>query len=136
MAGKILRADIEWRKEQQFHGSSGGRAVELDGDARAGLSPMELLLFSLAGCMGIDVVHILEKMRTRPESVKAFVEGTRAESEPRRFVRIKLKFEIRGTNVQDADIEKAIRLSLEKYCSVYHTLRNDLEIETSYSRAS
>jgi putative redox protein len=136
MAGKILSAEIEWRKEQQFHGISGERAVELDGKALAGLSPMELLLFSLAGCMGIDVVHILGKMRTPPESIKAYVEGTRAESEPRRFVRITLKFEIRGTNVKGGDIERAIRLSREKYCSVYHTLRNDIEIETSYSLAS
>jgi putative redox protein len=135
MAGTILSGEIEWRREQQFHGTAGEHGLELDGNARVGFSPMELLLFSLAGCMAMDIVHILRKMRTSPEAMRTLVEGTRSESEPRRFLRITLRFELLGENLKPADIERAICLSREKYCSVYHTLRSDLEIETSYTLA-
>jgi putative redox protein len=133
MAGKVMQAELNWREGLRFQATLGNRQVELDGNAQAGCSPMEMLMLSLAGCMAIDVVHILAKMRTEVHSLRASIEGARAETEPRRFTRLALRFEVGGQALKDADVERAIRLSREKYCSVFHTLRSDLTIETTYS---
>jgi putative redox protein len=132
MAGQVMAGRLEWKEGLRFAGSVGHRSVELDGNAQAGCSPMEMLLLSLAGCMAIDVIHILGKMRAGVKSLKASVEGVRAQSEPRRFTRIALGFEVGGSDVKDADVERAIKLSREKYCSVVHSLRSDISIETTY----
>jgi putative redox protein len=133
MAPSAMQAKIEWSGELQFHGDMGGRHIELNGDARAGCSPMELLMISLAGCMAIDVVHILGKMRAGLKSVTARVEGTRAETEPRRFTKLNLRFDVGGSELAASQVERAIALSKEKYCSVYHSLRTDIEITTTFA---
>ncbi len=114
-------------------GDAGGRQVEIDGDAQAGCSPMELLTFSLAGCMAADIVHILGRMRAGLKSVDARIEGTRAETEPKRFTRLNLHFDLGGSGINAPQVERAIALSREKYCSVYHSLKSDIEINISFS---
>ena len=133
MGVSTMQAKIEWRGGLQFHGDVGGRQIELDGDARAGCSPMELLMLSLAGCMAIDVVHILHKMRADLKSVAARVEGTRAETDPRRFTKLNLHFDIAGSEISAAQVERAIALSKEKYCSVFHSLKSDIEIVITFA---
>lgn len=97
---------------------------------------MELLLLSLAGCMAIDVRMILEKSRVEVTSLGVRIEGERAEDEPRRFVRIQMAFDLEGPTPEDEHrVARAIQLSEDKYCSVHHTLRPDLEVTTSYSLA-
>ncbi len=97
---------------------------------------MELLAFGLAGCMAVDVVHILGKMRAGLAALRVSVEGTRAEVEPRRFTRIVLRMELAGKELRPSDIDLALSLSREKYCSVYHSLRTDIELDVSYSIVS
>ncbi len=126
------KAVLEWKGELLFRGAVEGRELLLDGARKAGCSPMESLMLSLAGCMAIDVVHILGKMRAGPKSVRVEIEGERAETEPKRFTRLRLRFNIGGENITPAEIERAISLSREKYCSVYHSLRTDIEVDTSY----
>ena len=126
------KAVLDWKGELLFQGQVDGRELKLDGNRKAGCSPMEALMLSLAGCMAIDVVHILGKMRAAPKSVRVHIEGERAATEPKRFARLKLRFEIAGEKINPADVERALSLSREKYCSVYHSLRPDIELDTSY----
>ncbi len=126
------KAALEWKGELLFRGSAEGRELMLDGSRKAGCSPMESLMLSLAGCMAIDLVHILSKMRSEPKSLRVEIEGERAATEPKRFTRLRLRFDIGGDKITPAEVERAISLSREKYCSVFHSLRNDIEVETSY----
>ncbi len=129
----MVQGLIKWEGDLRFGGESDGRQVSLDGDAHTGCTPMELLLFSLAGCMAIDIVHILGRMRGDLRTVTARIEGTRAESEPRRFTDIRLHFDVSGPGISAAQVERALSLSKEKYCSVYHSLRTDISIVITHA---
>lgn len=109
--------------------------IRLDGGSKVGPSPTELLLLSVAGCMAIDVRLILEKSRVPLESLEVDTLGTRAETDPRRFTHIRMTFRVKGPRDEDeAKMARAIQLSRDKYCSVFHTLRPDLPIETVIER--
>ena len=124
------RVELAWRSGQRFDATdASGSSSTLDGDTENGFSPTEALLSSLGACMGIDVVIILEKMRAGLEGLSITVEGERMAEPPRYFHRLRLQFKIRGDVPRDK-AERAVKLSLEKYCSVFHTLRNDIDIDT------
>lgn len=84
---------------------------------------METLLIALGGCTGADVVGILEKMRAPLEGLTITVTGERAETHPKVFTRIHLRYEVRGKGLTPRQVERAVRLSQEKYCSVAAMLR-------------
>ena len=127
------KGTLDWKSELLFVGAVDGRELKLDGNRKEACSPMEALMHCLAGCMAIDLVHILGKMRSAPKSLRVQVEGERAETaQPKRFARMKLRFEIGGEGIKPADVERALELSREKYCSVFHSLRQDMELDTSY----
>jgi putative redox protein len=133
MSEQPMRAEISWNGGLQFTADAGGLLTRMDGEGRAGSSPMELLLEALAGCMAIDLVHILGRMRSEVKSLRARIEGLRAESPPRRFTALSLHFDIAGENVAPADVERAIKLSRETYCSVFASLRSDIHLNTTYT---
>jgi len=110
--------------------TSEGRELTLDGETKAGFSPTQALIASVGACMGIDVVLILQRMREGLEALAVEVEGERVEDPPRYFREIEIRFVIDG-NVSRERAEHAIQLSLDRYCSVFHTLRKDLTIRTS-----
>ncbi len=119
---------MRWVEDEAFEilePSHGGKL--LDGNRQAGLSPMESLLASLGGCMGIDVVMILRKMRCELESMQIRVLGQRNDHPPRYFNQLELEFVIRG-QLTEKQANRAIDLSFEKYCSVFHSLRSDIQI--------
>jgi putative redox protein len=126
---------LTWDADLRFTGSTPAGDIIVDGDSTAGPSPMDLLALSLAGCMAIDVVDIITKGRHPLTDLEARIVGERAEAAPRRYVRITLQFLV-GGDVPPAAIERAIALSREKYCSVWHSLRPDIELLTSYEVAS
>lgn len=126
------KARLGWEGELLFQGKINGRDLWLDGNRKSACSPMESLMLSLAGCMAIDVVHILGRMRAELKSLHVEIDGDRATTEPKHFTRLRLAFEIAGENIRPADVERAIALSRGKYCSVYHSLRPDIELDTSY----
>jgi putative redox protein len=126
---------LTWDAGLRFTGSTRAGDIIVDGDSTAGPSPMDLLAVSLAGCMAIDVVEILSKGRHPLKNLEARVVGERAATPPRHYVRITLQFLV-GGDVPPAAIERAIALSREKYCSVWHSLRRDIELLTSYEVAS
>ena len=120
-------ATLDWTRDLVFAGGApGGAAITVDGDGVAGPSPVVLLLIAAAACSGADVVSILAKMRVPPTSCRVEVTGTRREADPRRFLAIHLVFRLAGDGLDRARAERAIALSLEKYCSVVHTLAPDV----------
>ena len=130
------RVELAWVSGQRFDTTdASGSSLTLDGNTESGFSPTEALLLSLGACMGIDVVIILEKMRLGLKGLKGLeglsitVEGERVAEPPRYFHRMRLRFRIRGDVPRDK-AERAVKLSFEKYCSVFHTLRNDIDIDT------
>lgn len=130
MASKSVT--LAWTGEgERFEGGKpGGVAVTIDGDGVAGPSPMDALLLSLAGCMGIDVLMILEKSRVPIEALEVSVEGDRRDEPPRRYTALRLEYRVRGPREQDqAKLDRAVALSKDKYCSVLHTLRPDVDLD-------
>ncbi len=119
----------EWLADSRFRiESSLGVEAVFDGDREAGLSPMENLLGSLATCMGIDVVTILQKMRTDLRGLKISITGERNPQPPKFYRKIDFAFTVTGDIPQDK-VERALSLSFDKYCSVLHTLRKDLVVD-------
>jgi putative redox protein len=122
--------DLAWNGDLRFTASHGPRAWVLDGRNEAGPSPMVALGSALAGCMAIDVVHILTRGRFEVRSCETRLTGRRADNEPRRFVAVDLAFSL-DTNAPRSQIDRAIALSRDKYCSVWQSLRQDIELTTS-----
>ena len=127
----LIHAELVWAGDLKFGATSGASAIVLDGDGVAGPSPMQALGEALAGCMAIDVVLILQKGRHPLKGLRVSCTGQRAPSPPKRFTRLLMIFHVTG-DVPAAAVERAIALSRETYCSVFHTLRPDLEVTTSF----
>lgn len=107
-----------------------GVPVTVDGDSEAGPSPTESLLIGLGACMGADVVDILTKMRVPFSGLTLHVEGDRRADPPRRYTAIRLTYLVDGVpEAASGKLERAVELSRDKYCSVLHTLRPDLDLE-------
>jgi putative redox protein len=123
--------ELTWQGATRFSTRLGGFDLALDGEREAGFSPVQLLTASLAACMAMDVASILEKGRTRLEALAARLEAERRQTHPRRLVRVRLHFTVTG-EVAPSRVERAIALSRETYCSVWHSLRPDLTFETSF----
>ena len=124
-------AELIWSEELRFGATSGDIATVVDGDSVAGPSPVQMLFIALAGCMSIDIVDILRKGRHTLTAFRASATAERAPDPPRRVVAASLQFHVRG-DLPPAAVERAIALSREKYCSVWHSLRPDIELTTAY----
>ncbi|SHK19596.1 OsmC family protein [Thermocrinis minervae] len=98
-----------------------------------GHRPMELLLVSLAGCSGVDVSIILKKKRQEVKDIRIDVLGLRRDEHPRYYEKIEIHYTIVGKNINPKAVEDAIKLSLEKYCSVHAMLKEKAHISYSYS---
>ena len=123
---------LVWEHDLVLSGRAGDRPISLDSDSGEAPSPMQALAAALAGCMAIDVIHILKKGRHDLRGVKADLAGHRAPEVPRRFTRIELKYTING-DIEDEAVARAIQLSREKYCSVWQSMRQDIEFHVSFS---
>ena len=114
----MIQASVKWDQQARFEGNaSSGHAVMVDGDSKAGSSPMELVLIALCGCTAYDVVSILQKKREPFTSVEVSAQGEKAPEPPRVYTEIKLVYRVTG-KVSRKSVEDAVRLSEEKYCSV------------------
>ena len=120
-------AELIWADHLRFGATSGPNAVVIDGDGAAGPSPLQLAAFGLAGCMSADVVSILQKGRHPLSGLRATFTGERAPDPPRRFVRITLHFHVTGAVPPEA-VARAVALSRQTYCSVWHSMRQDIEL--------
>lgn len=130
MSEESKRVTLTWTEGMRFEARTGqGAVTSIDGEGELSPSPMQLLLGSLGGCAGIDVVEILRKGRHRLEALEVEVLGRRRADAPRRYEAVRLTFRIAG-DVPRKAAERAVELSLGRYCSVYHTLDEGLEVET------
>lgn len=126
-----VSGELLWDADLRFGATSGSIAMVIDGDSTAGPSPVQMLALSLAGCMSIDIVDILRKGRHPFTGFRATVTGERAPEPPRRLLAVQLNFHVHGV-VPDPVVERALALSREKYCSVWHSLRQDIALTTAY----
>ena len=121
--------ELTWRGGMRFEGGvPGGPPVMTDADVVEGPGPMHQLLLAVASCSGADVVSILEKMRVTLGDFRMEVRGTRRAEIPRRYVDIHLTYHISGEGIDEAKARRAIDLSIERYCSVMHSLAPDIPI--------
>jgi putative redox protein len=108
--------------------------VPLESDpASVGLGPMEVLLAAVGSCTAVDVQDIMKKKRTPLSSYHIEIEGIRAETIPKRYIKIIMRHIGQGENVSQEAFQKAVQLSFEKYCSVASSLRQDIEFELKAS---
>jgi putative redox protein len=131
------KLSLRWTgSDREYLGTNGmGPEIIVDGRSAAGPSPMALLLYSLAGCMAIDVQHVLGASRVPMTGLEVDVEGERAADPPRFYTKIRMDFRVEGPeDAHQAKLDRALALSKEKYCSVLHSLRPDMDIEIRVRR--
>jgi len=131
MSKPPMTVSLIWTGDLRFAGTAGPVSLTLDSKGAEGPSPMQALALALAGCMAMDVVDILKKGRHALAGFEASLTGERAEEPPRRFERLTLHYTIRG-DVPLAAIERAVQLSREKYCSVWHSMRQEVDFTITF----
>jgi putative redox protein len=129
----VNRGWVTWDKDLIFLGRT-PRGYELDFDAQAqwGCIPTESLLLSVAGCMAIDCVSFLQKMKAVITKFKIDIAGERNATPPQYYKKIEMTIHISGENITPKKMDRVVSLSQGKYCSVYHSLRKDLEVKVDY----
>ncbi|OGW57124.1 MAG: hypothetical protein A2Z09_00255, partial [Nitrospirae bacterium RBG_16_43_8] len=130
----VNKGALTWEKELIFHGrTQRGEEVDYDAQFQWGCSPTETLLMSVAGCLAIDVVSFLQKMRAEITSFKIDYSGERNLTPPQYYKTMEMVINISGKNITPKKMDRAISLSQEKYCSVYHSLRKDIKVDVKYN---
>lgn len=128
-----MTASLEWQRDLFFTATTlRGYDLDFDADIQMGCMPLEGLLMSLAGCMAIDVVAILKKMRCEIEAFRMEIEGRRNPTPPQRLRGVVMTLHIKGADVTEEKVARAVKLSQETYCSVRHSLREDVSVETKF----
>ena len=129
MAQETKHIVMNWRHDMVFEGGAPDGAVAVvDGTNETAPGPMLQLLMALAGCAGSDIVTMLPKMDVELTTFRMEVQGLRNEAYPKRYLTIHMDFHLAGKNLDEAKARRSIDLSLEKYCSVTHTLKLDAPI--------
>ena len=133
-----MKARVQWLDGRAFVGESGsGHAVVMDGAPESGgrnigIRPMEMLLLGLGGCTAFDIVMILERMREKVTALDIALEAERAETDPKVFTHVKLIYKLKGHKLKPANVERAVNLSAEKYCSATAIIGKTAKIEHSW----
>lgn len=111
-----------------------GRTVKLDSSTQMNqaFTPMELFLTALAGCTAMDVQWIMDKQRQKVDKFEVSAKGTRRDEDPMYYEKVELEYTIAGPNIKKDAVERAIRLSQEKYCSVRAMLNHSVKVHTTY----
>ena len=129
----VVKTTLTWERDLVFIGTTPqGYEIEFDAQAQWGCKPTESLLLSLAGCIGIDVVTILTKMRITLASFRIEISGERNPTPPQYYKAVEVVLLIAGKNLDSGKVERAIALSKNKYCSVYNSLRPDMALNVRY----
>ncbi len=129
---------MKWAGGLKFEGTGAfGHRIVTDGARKAGgeeagFKPTELLLFSLAGCAGIDIVRIMEKQRQQLTSLEIEVTAHQNDNYPKPFHTIEVKYIAQGKNLDPNKLARAIELSEEKYCVVSQTFRERAKVTSSF----
>jgi putative redox protein len=128
--GPTLDVELTWERDLVFHARTGAATLTVDGNSREAVSPVQALAVALASCMASDLVLILTRGRQPLAGLSARLHAQRAAEDPRRLLRVELTFAVDG-GVPADKVQRAIDLSREKYCSVWHSLRPDIEFVVS-----
>jgi putative redox protein len=123
-----MKTVTTWKSGHRFDSAQDDQHISLDGAREEGVSPKALLLSGLAGCSGVDVVDILEKMRVPFAGLVIDAEADQTEEHPRVFTDINLTYRLQTDPANEPKVRKAIELSLEKYCGVAAMLRKNSPI--------
>lgn len=127
-----MKATVSWQQALTFSGQTeSGYQQTMDGNGEA-ISPMESVLLAVGACSSIDVVDILKKRRLTVHNCECDLTADRAEQPPRVFTAIHAHYKVKGDNLSDKDVDRAVALSAEKYCSVMLMLKGNVNITTSY----
>jgi putative redox protein len=129
-----VEAELRWEGGSVLSCRAGDVAATIDWDSRTAVSPVQALVLALAACMAADVVLILEKGRHPLRGLGVTVRADRAATPPRRLLRADIAFAVRGDVTADK-VARAIDLSRETYCSVWHSLARDIDLTTSFAVA-
>lgn len=130
-----MKAKITWMNHRTFVAESGsGHAIVIDGapengGRNLGVRPMEMMLMGLGGCTAFDVVMILEKSREKVTACEVSLESERATEDPKVFTKVKMTYRLKGENLKPAAVERAIKLSADKYCSASKMFEKTATIE-------
>ena len=133
-----MNVRVKWLDHMSFVGESGsGHSVVMDGapedgGRNLGVRPMEMVLLGLGGCATFDVVLILKRARQQVEDCQVLIEAERAGEIPKVFTKINIIFQVKGTNLSEKQVAKAVSMSADKYCSVSKMLEHTAEITHRY----
>ncbi len=134
----MSKATIRYVDGLQFVGhADSGHAVVMDSDAEFGGSntgarPMELLLIGIGGCSGMDIVSVLKKKKEKVTGLEIHVDGKKAEDYPQKYTEIDIEYVVKGKDLSEAAVKRAVQLSMDKYCSVKATLEGAAKITFKY----
>ncbi len=134
----MIEAKVTLIEDMQFSGkATSGHTLTMDADDisgghNAGFRPMELLLVGFGGCSGMDVISILRKKRVQVTGLEINVKGEKTDDYPKVYKEIHIEYVVKGKGVEKEAVERAITLSLDKYCSVGATLAKTGTITHSY----
>jgi len=131
-----VQAKLRWSNELKFNAElAPGRSLELNSAKEMGgaFTPMELFLVALAGCTAMDVQWIMSRERQSLDRLEVLVKGKRREEDPQYYELIDLEYVVGGRNVTKNAVERAIRLSQDKYCSVRAMLKSDVRVNVTYT---
>ncbi len=128
----VSRAFLTWEKDMVFTGRMPGCLVDYDPTRKEGCVPTDTLLVSIAGCLAIDVITFLRKMKAEITGFEIETIGQRNPVPPQYFKSVEMVIHISGKEITPKKLDRAISLSQEKYCSVSHTLRKDTPVKVSY----
>jgi putative redox protein len=127
--------DLTWSDRLAFDARLSGTALVIDSAGTRGPSPVELLGAALAGCMSVDLAYILTRGRHAFTALRSKLVAERSPDEPHRIVSVTLHFVVEGPVPADA-IARAIELSRTKYCSVWHSMRQDIDLRVTFELTS
>src|SRR5690554_4094069 len=124
---------LNWQENLSFWANVNGHTVEMDAAAEVGGDnkgprPKPMLMAALAGCTGMDVVSILKKMRVELDDFNVYVEGDITEEHPKQFTRMHITYEFKGKDLPEEKLQKAVKLSDERYCGVSAMFKKAIEI--------
>lgn len=126
----------EWKQDMVFTSDNpSGLSVDIDskeefGGTSSGLRPKALMLTSLAGCSGLDVISLLNKMRAEVADFKIITTAELTEEHPKTYKQVKVDYHFYGKDLNKKKIKKAVDMSIEKYCGVYEMFRHFAEMES------
>ena len=129
------KVNMAWTDQVAFQADMDGHKVIIDaavdsGGNNLGPRPKQLMLTALAGCTGIDVIMILKKMKLEPEAFNVIVEADVTDEHPRHYTKMKVVYQFKGKDLPMDKLEKAVKLSEDKYCGVTAVYKKAMEIES------